>query len=162
MILPLILIGFVTLFGFVLLVGAPYLPTHKAQANRALDLLQLEPGQTLLELGCGDGRIAKLAAKRGLKVIGYELNPFLVIVAVISNLKYRHLVKISWANYWKAQWPKADGIFVFLLDRYMEKLDNKIIHEYKARPVKLVSYAFEIKGKKAQSAERGIFLYEYN
>ena len=42
-------------FGFVVFVGPPYLPTLDKQVRTALDLLDLKKGQTLLELGCGDG-----------------------------------------------------------------------------------------------------------
>ncbi len=157
----LITFGVVLLFGFVVAFGAPYLPTLKSQADTALDLLDLKPGQTLLELGCGDGRVAKQAAKRGLKVIGYELNPILVLIARIHTFKYRKQVSIKWRNYWSAKWPATDGIFVFLLDRYMKKLDKKIIQEYKGRRVKLVSYTFMIPGKKPAKLANGVYLYRY-
>jgi len=148
-------------FGFVLVYGAPYLPTLSSAADTALDLLDLQAGQTLLELGCGDGRVARRAAARGLKVVGYELNPILVLMAKVINFRYRRQVTIKWANYWQAKWPPTDGIFVFLLDRFMQKLDNKITQEYHQHPVKLASYAFKIKGKKIAKTAKGIYLYQY-
>jgi ribosomal protein L11 methylase PrmA len=68
----------VILFGFVVAFGAPYLPTLRPQITMALDMLDLKKGQTLLELGSGDGRVMMAAAERGWNVIGYELNPLLV------------------------------------------------------------------------------------
>jgi DNA modification methylase len=65
-------------FGGVILRGAPYVPTLDPQARAALELLDLKPGQTLLELGSGDGKILVVAARAGLHVVGIELNPFLV------------------------------------------------------------------------------------
>lgn len=151
----------ILLFGLVVLFGAPYLPTMRAQTNAALDLLALKKGQTLLELGCGDGRVLRAAAKRGYKAVGYELNPLLVAVAVVQTWPYRRRVRVVWGNYWLAEWPKADGIFVFLLDKYMEKLDKSITQKYKGKKVKLASVAFKIPGKKSAKVRDGVFLYQY-
>jgi SAM-dependent methyltransferase len=152
----------VLLFGFVVFFGAPYLPTFRKQTETALDLLKLKPGQTLLELGCGDGRVLKIAATRGLKVVGYELNPVLAITARLNTWRYRRQVRIVWGNFWYAKWPETEGIFVFLLDKYMEKLDKKIIQETENyRPVRLVSYAFKIPNRKPVKTKGGLYLYEY-
>lgn len=150
----------VLLFGFVVLFGAPYLPTRRQQINDALDLLALKPGQTLLELGCGDGRVLLAAAKRGIRSVGYELNPLLVLIAWAVTLRYRSLVKVRLGNYWHKSWPDADGVYVFLLDKYMQKLDRKLTNEFK-KPVKLVSFAFKIPNKKPAKTRGGLFLYKY-
>ena len=150
----------VFLFGFVVLVGAPYLPTLDNHKKQALDMLNLKPGNTMLELGCGDGRVLVAAAERGIRCIGYELNPILVLTALWQTRKYRKLVTVRLRNYWGVKLPEADGIFVFLLPKYMPKLNNKIIQEF-GKPVKLISVAFEIPGKKPSRKGKGLFLYEY-
>src|SRR6185437_14338154 len=113
-------------FGGVLLRGAPYLPTLDAQGRAALELLDLKPGQTLLELGSGDGKMLVLAAQAGLNVVGIELNPFLVVVSWLRTWRYRRQVRIIWGDFWKVKWPVCDGVFVFLLDRFMPKLDKRM------------------------------------
>ena len=158
LVIILLIIGL--LFGAVLLFGAPYLPTLKKQTDVALDLLNLKPGQTLVELGSGDGRVMRLAAQRGLKVVGYELNPLLVIVSYFVCFKYRKNVTVVWGNFWNKKLPECDGVFVFLLEKYMKNLDTKIIQET-SKNVKLVSYAFEIPGKKPAGQKSGMFLYDY-
>lgn len=146
-------------FGAVLLVGAPYMPTLKKSCQQALDLLDLKAGQTLVELGSGDGVMLKLAAERGLKAVGYELNPFLVIISRLRTLRYRRQVKIRWRNFWKADLSRADGVFVFLLDRFMPELDQKIQKENPR--LRLVSHAFKIPGKKAVRKSGALYLYIY-
>lgn len=153
--------GFVLLFGFVVFFGAPYLPTLKGQTEYALEMLDLKPGQTLLELGSGDGTVIKAAAERGLKVVAIELNPALVLVSYIRTFKYRKQVRIIWGNFWLKAWPEADGIFVFLLDKYMEKLDKKIIQTYEGKNIKLASHAFKVPGRKIAKEKGGIYLYSY-
>ena len=160
----LVLIVLILLFGFVVAFGAPYLPTLKKQTEDALDLLNLRAGQTLLELGCGDGRVARAAARRGITVVGYELNPVLVIIAKLTTLRYRKLVTIKLANFWTVKLPPTDGIFVFLLDKYMEKLDKKIVQQVakQEKPIKLLSFTFQIPNRAPSAQKGGLFLYKYH
>ena len=143
-----------------LLVGAPYLPTLTPQVTAALALADLKPGQTLLELGCGDGKVVLAAAKQGITVIGYELNPILAAVAWVRTRRYRKLVTIRCQNFWPGSWPDADVIFVFLLPKYMTKLDKKVTQEFK-KGVKVVSFAFIIPKKPITKQLNGVFLYIY-
>ena len=157
-----VIVILILLFGFVVFFGAPYLPTLNAQKKAALELLDLSPGDKMIELGSGDGTMLVAAAQRGIFVIGYELNPILVIISLIRTSPYRHRVKIIWGNYWLLKWPETDAIFTFLLDRYMKKLDKKIIQNYPDKKVKLASHAFKIPGRKHTKEKSGIFLYTYN
>lgn len=149
----------VLLFGFVLMFGAPYLPTLKRQRRAALDLLSLKSGQTMIELGCGDGRMLKDAAERGIICIGYELNPLLALWCWLTTRRYGNRVRIKWADFWSSKLPEADGIYVFLLDRYMGKLHTKITQEI-GDSVKVVSYAFKFPNVKSTTSRDGLYLYE--
>ncbi|MGH7157667.1 MAG: SAM-dependent methyltransferase [Candidatus Saccharimonadales bacterium] len=153
-------VAVVLAFGFVLLFGPPYLPTRKKHIQAALDLLALEPGQTMLELGCGDGRVLLAAAQRGWRVVGIELNPLLVLVARLATWRYRNQVRILWGDYFRVRWPEAQGIFTFMIPRQMAKLDGHI-RAHVLRPVRLVSFAFAIPGKKSARQRDGVFLYDY-
>lgn len=148
------------LFAFVLLFGAPYLPTQRRQTQAALDLINLKPGQTLYELGCGDGRVLKQAAARGIHGVGYELNPLVALIARIHTWKYRKTVKIVCGNFWRADVGGADAVFVFLLDRFMPKLDKKLTQELK-KGTPLVSFAFKIPSKEIARQKDGVYLYQY-
>jgi SAM-dependent methyltransferase len=156
--------AFAVSFGFVLMFGAPYLPTLKLQVNAALELVDLKPGDTLLELGCGDGRVLIAAAQRGYRAVGYEFNPMLFLIAWLRTMRYRRQVRIIYGNFWSKNWPPAEAIFTFLLPKYMYKLDRKIMHELARSPktsIKLVSFAFTIPNKKPVEQKSGVFLYEY-
>jgi len=160
MLIVIVLTTVIIIFGIAAFIGAPYLPTLKIQTKSAIDLLGLSKGQTLLDLGCGDGRVLKFAARSGINSIGYEINPILVIIAKINTIKYRSHVKIYWSNYWTKPLPKADGIFIFLIDKYMQKLSIKLA-DYEHKPIKIVSFAFQIPDKKANTHRDGLYLYEY-
>ncbi|MDQ3093943.1 MAG: class I SAM-dependent methyltransferase [bacterium] len=140
--------------------GAPYLPTLKGQTKVALDLLDLKAGQTLLELGSGDGRLLRAAAERGIYSIGIELNLLLVVYSKLRHWRYRRYIDVRWNNFWFQHLPEADGIYVFLHTRFMQKLDNKVTQDI-TQSVKLVSFAFKIPVKKPVKSKKGMFLYVY-
>lgn len=150
----------ILMFAGVLLVGAPYLPTLSRQQQKALDLLDLKPGQTLLELGSGDGRILKAAAKQGIKGVGYELNPLLYVYSKLSLLPYRRLVAVKFGNFWHKSVDGYDGIYIFLLDKYMDKLNKKFTQEI-TNHTRVVSFGFRIPNKKPTTEVDGLYLYTY-
>lgn len=147
-------------FGGVLLFGAPYLPTLSPQVTAALELSELQKGQRLLELGCGDGKVLIAAAQAGATAVGYELNPILACIAWARTRRYRSQVQVKWGNFWRADWPVTDVIFVFLLPKYMAKLDTKIVQSAH-KPVRLVSFAFQIPDRKAVKVLHDVYRYDY-
>jgi len=147
-------------FAIGIIFGAPYLPTLKDQRQTALELLELKPGQTLYDLGCGDGRMLKAAAERGLRAVGYELSPLLALMAFLNNWRYRKQVKVRWGNYWRADLKEADGIYVFLLTKYMGKFDGLVKAKAK-KGVKVASYTFKIPNKKPAAQANAVYLYRY-
>ena len=161
--LSVLLVGIILLltysFAVGIIFGAPYLPTMRTQRQAALKLLDLKPGQTLYDLGCGDGRMLRLAAESGLNAVGYEISPIFYAIARLVNFRYRRQVKVILGNYWAADLSGADGIFVFLLDKYMPKLDKKVTKM--GQPTKLASYTFRVPGKKPTKISNGVYLYDY-
>lgn len=147
-------------FSFVLLFGAPYVPTLRPQVEAALELVNLKPDETLLELGCGDGKVLIAAAQTGICAVGYELNPFMALVAWLRTRRFKGRVRVVWGNFWTKDWPDAQGIFTFLHPRFMEKLDKKIVQS-NLHNVKVVSFAFEIPSRQPTQRKKGVLLYEY-
>lgn len=58
-----------------------WVPTPQALVDRMLDMAQLTPQDTLVDLGSGDGITVITAAKRGAKARGIEFNPDMVALA---------------------------------------------------------------------------------
>jgi SAM-dependent methyltransferase len=145
--------------GLVLLRGAPYLPSLKPHIKTALNLLELKPGQIVYDLGCGDGRFLKAAASRGYKAIGYELNPFMFAYCWLTTRR-RQNIELHFGDFWQADISKADAVYVFLLDKYMKQLDDKLKSSGK-KGLKLASHTFKIPGKKSIAQNYGVYLYKY-
>lgn len=161
MILWLAGLGILLLTQFVVLfLGAPYVPTLHKQREEALDLLDLKAGQILIDLGSGDGAMLRAAAERGLKAVGYEINPFLVLVSWLRTRRYKGRVKVIWGSFWGKKWVPAEGVFVFLTERYMDRLDENMQSQF-TKPVKLVTYGFKLLDRKPAAHKGACFLYKY-
>ena len=145
------------------LFGAPYVPTLTKHAETALDLLDLQLGQTMLELGCGDGKVVLAAARRGWNVVGYELNPVLAAIVWVRTIRYRKHVHVVCGNFFKKPLPPADGIYCFIMPRFMPAVHKKILdspHLHKSS-LKLASFSFKIPGKTPDKIQDNVFIYTY-
>lgn len=151
----------VFLFGFVVLFGAPYVPTLKRNMSAAFDLMSLKPGDTIIEVGSGDGRVLLEAAKRGYSAVGYELNPVLVMWSRWKTRKYKQQVKVVWGNAITKKWPKTQAVYVFGVEFLMKKLYKKITQELDYE-VKLVSFGFEIPGLSPDKTKNAMNFYLLN
>lgn len=146
-------------FGIGAILGAPYLPIRKADTEAALDLAGVKAGQTIIDLGSGDGRLLLAAAKRGATAIGYEINPILYTWSLIVCWRQRRRITIHLGDYWRVRLPVADVIYVFLITRYMPKLDTKLSIELH-QPTTVVSYVFELPRKPIKKSDN-TYVYRY-
>lgn len=158
--LILVITAVIGLFALGAILGAPYLPVLRAEHDKLLDLSGLQAGDTLLDLGSGDGRLLKAAARRGYHCIGYEINPLLYLVSRLYTWPERRLVRIHLGDYWHAKLPSANAIYVFLIDRYMAKLDRKLSAEV-TTPTTVISYIYAIPGRTPEVTTRNTYRYHY-
>jgi SAM-dependent methyltransferase len=152
--------GLLSGFGLAVFIGAPYVPILRRDYGPLLDLVELKPGQTLIDLGSGDGRLLREVAKRGVHAIGYEINPVLYLISLVVCWQYRQFVSIRLGDYWHIKLPPAHIIYVFLLDKYMARLDRKLLNEL-SQPAQLVSFVFQIPGRIPIRSSRNAFVYDY-
>ena len=62
--------------------GALYVSTARVRVGAFLEAVAPEPGQLLVDLGCGDGRVLRSACRRyQVRAEGYELNPLAYLKA---------------------------------------------------------------------------------
>lgn len=155
--------GVLLLFAAVSLRGAPYVPTHRRTIETALDILPLKMGDTIVDLGAGDGAFLKAAANRGLKAVGLEINPILCIVAWLYCWRVRDQVTILWRDFWLTDIPPdTKAVFVFLAGPYMNKLAHKLKQQMATRsqPLWVVSHGFAIPGLTATKERAGLHVYK--
>ena len=56
--------------------GGINVSTTKEKTAKILELLNIKSGETIVDLGSGNGQLMIALAKAGAKVYGYEINPF--------------------------------------------------------------------------------------
>ncbi|HET9411550.1 MAG TPA: hypothetical protein VFO38_01760 [Candidatus Saccharimonadales bacterium] len=158
-----IIAGLILLFGVVVVRGAPYVPTHRRSVGQALDLLNIEKGDLIIDLGSGDGNVLKAAAQRGYRALGYELNPILCVVSMLRCLPQRSRVTVLIRDFWITEWPAdAKAVFVFLAGPYMNRLSRRLQKEMSRRsePLTVISHGFAIPGFLPKKIADGMYFYE--
>lgn len=155
----------ILIFGFVVFFGAPYVPSHHSETKRAFEeLYKLSSKDTLVDIGSGDGIILRLAANKGAKAVGYELNPVLVLIARFLSRKQTG-VSVSTANFWHKQLPDDTTIvYAFSVTRDGKRVVKKLQEETNrmGRPLFVMTYGSRLPGMKASKQRRAHFLYEFH
>ena len=65
--------------------GALFVSSSRVRVAAFIDAVPMKTGQLLVDIGCGDGRVLRMAHKRyGIKTIGYEVNLMAYIKARMS------------------------------------------------------------------------------
>lgn len=96
--------------------GLPSRPTHPGRIRKALQMADLKPGETLYDLGAGDGRVLLIAAKEfDAKVVGIEIGPVqcaLIWLKILgSGLNSR--IQIKMGNFYKTDLSQTDVAFIY-------------------------------------------------
>jgi 16S rRNA A1518/A1519 N6-dimethyltransferase RsmA/KsgA/DIM1 with predicted DNA glycosylase/AP lyase activity len=160
-----ILIAAILIFAFVVVFGAPFVPTRARWAATALDLAKIGPIDTVVDLGSGNGIVLHLAAQRGARVVGYELNPLLVLWSRLRLLKYGKRARVQLANFWMVDLPNdTTVVYVFAVERderklirYLEDQASKV----RAKKLKVISFGLPLSGKKSLGQAQGANLYKF-
>lgn len=143
--------------------GAIYFPTTHAVVNQMLKLARVNPKDTLIDLGSGDGRILIAATRLGAKAIGYEINPFLVWRSrrQIHQSKLDKLAKVYWKSFWKADFSQATVITVYLFPHLMNRL-QRLLGKKVNHPLRLVANDYPFPQLAPFKHYRQIYLYHFN
>jgi len=127
---------------------APYVPSPQAIVERMLEAAQVRPGETVYDLGCGDGRVLVTAAQKfKAKAVGIELSPKLVQIAqsTIQTHGLQNSVTVREGNLLDADLTGADVVILYLLTESNSRLRPNL-EKYLKTGARVVSHDFEIKG----------------
>lgn len=129
---------------------APFVQTPLDVARKMLELAQVKAGETVYDLGCGDGRLIILAAKDiGAKSTGIELREDLVERAKleIKRLNLEDKVKVIHGNFFDVAISDANVVTLYLTSSANERLRPKLEAELKTGS-RVVSHDFKVPGWK--------------
>ncbi|MBN1916156.1 hypothetical protein JW796_04190 [Candidatus Dojkabacteria bacterium] len=139
-------------------IGAPYYPSNSRKVKKMIELADLRKGQTVADLGAGDGRVIYEASKKGVEAHCIEINP---ILTLYSRLKFRKIknIKIINKNMWKVDLSSYDRIFLFCLSKEMKKFEKKLQMEMKPGSL-VISNIFKFNKWIPVKAQDSIYVYK--
>jgi SAM-dependent methyltransferase len=126
----------------------PYVPTPPEVVERMLDMADVRPGDFVIDLGSGDGRIAIAAAKQGARAFGVDIDP-LRIEEAQENARKAGLEgmegKVSFGrqNLFETRISEATVLTMYLLRKVNLDLRPRILRELKPG-TRVVSHAFSM------------------
>jgi SAM-dependent methyltransferase len=134
---------------------APYVPSPPLVVEMMLDAAGLKPGETLYDLGCGDGRVLITAAQKfRAKAVGVEISETLAKAARenIQRAGLESRAQVILGDATTANVEQADVVTLYLLTHSNELLRPSL--EAQLRPgARVVSHDFEIRGWKPTRVE---------
>lgn len=126
---------------------APWVPSPDTVVEAMLDLADLTADDTLMDMGCGDGRIVFAAARRGARAVGVDIDPVFVAENRVIASSDPAYAKVSFvcADMATADLSEATVITCYLMPYSMELLKPKF--ETALKPgTRIVSHAFNLWG----------------
>lgn len=124
----------------------PYVPTPQEVVDQMLKLGEVKKGDTVIDLGCGDGRIVVTAAKKfGAKGIGYDIDPERIKEANENAQKegVTGSVRFVEKNLFEADIKSATVVTLYLLPDVNLKLRPRLLAELKPG-TRIVSHSFDM------------------
>lgn len=121
-----------------------WVPTPEELVNAMLDIAKVTPGDFVMDLGSGDGRVVIAAARRGTRAVGIEYNPNMVELSKRSAEKAGVSDKATFLNadLFTADLGKATVLTMYLLPSLNLKLRPAILD---LKPgTRIVSHAFNM------------------
>jgi len=127
---------------------APFVASPLPVVKQMLTLAQLQHGEILYDLGCGDGRVVIMAAQEfGARSVGVEMREDLAKQALVkvSELSLDGQVKIINGDMFKVDLAQADVVTLYLTTSANDKVKPKLESELKLG-TRVVSHDYEILG----------------
>jgi SAM-dependent methyltransferase len=123
----------------------PYVPTSEEVVELMLDLARVGPGDYVIDLGSGDGRIVIAAAKRGALGHGIDIDPKRIREARENAIKSGMEQKVVFIedNIFKTDFSRASVVTMYLLNSVNLELRPHLLKNL--RPgTRLVSHDFDM------------------
>lgn len=150
---------------------APNVRSPQRAVDRMLEIARLKPGETLYDLGCGEGQILITAAQRyRVNGVGIEISRDLADTAAekVRKAKLQNQIRIIHGDFMQTDLSRADVVTLYLAPIANESLRPNL-ERYLRPHTRVVSYDYPIPEWKPidTSASQGrsgavhtIYLYE--
>jgi len=140
--------------------GAIYFRTSTDAVDTMLRLSGAKPGEKIIDLGSGDGRILIAFAKAGCEAHGYEINPLLVWLSrrAIRRAGLKGKAFVHWKSFWSADLRDFDTVVVYCMPQFLEELGEKLLSELKPG-ARILSNSYSFPNWNIEKKENHVRLY---
>ncbi len=148
-----LLIAFIGLMLYFLVIanvyGAPFVPTPMRAVKRMLELAKIKPGNVVVDIGCGDGRLAIMADQiYHAQAFGFELSPPIFLYAklriLFKRIKTKALIAFKDSRY--IDLSEVDVVVLFMMPNPLRDFWKKKFEKELPPGARVISYAFSIPG----------------
>jgi hypothetical protein len=143
--------------------GFPKGTLRHLQIRRAMELAEVQPGDTVYDLNAGDGRGLVIAARDfGARAAGVEVEPLHCAVAWLRALFGGVIARVSVhrGDLFRADLSDADVVFLYLTPALLARLRPRL--EYELRPnTRIVSMLFPLEGWEPAGIDIGHLIFYY-
>ena len=152
--------------GFGAGLDVPYVRTPEPVVRAILTLAHVAAGETVIDLGCGDGRVVLMAVRDfGARGIGYDLDPERVAEsranAQLAGVAARTHFEVK--NVLAADISQASVVVIYFFPMLIESLRPRLVSELSAG-TRIVSHTYPIRDwipeQKIVSEGRTLYLYK--
>lgn len=143
--------------------GLPWVPSRDKRIRRALQLADVHPGETVYDLGAGDGRVLVMAAREfGARGVGIEISPVHCLLAVLRFLLTgtSRRIRTHCASMYSYPLADADVIYVYATPEHVTRLRSHLKNQLKPG-ARVVTLSAEMEGWQPDQIDRDdlVFLY---
>jgi len=133
----------------------PFVPTPQEVVDKMIELGGVKKGDTVYDLGSGDGRIVITAAKKGARAVGFEIDGDLVKESRqnIQKAGVENLAEIRQQDILTVDLSPASVVTMYLLPDVNLKLRPNVLSQMKPGS-QVVSHAFDMGDWKPDKTER--------
>ncbi|HEU4341924.1 MAG TPA: methyltransferase domain-containing protein [Candidatus Binatia bacterium] len=133
----------------------PFVPTPQEVVDKMIELAGVKKGDTVYDLGSGDGRIVITAAKKGARAVGFEIDPDLLKESRenIKKAGVQDRAEIRQQDILTVDLSPASVVTMYLLPDVNLKLKPNVLSQLKPGS-RVVSHAFDMGDWKPNKTEQ--------
>ncbi len=124
----------------------PYFPTNNKDLALIIKTLKLKKGDTLYDLGAGDGTVLiEAVSSSKAHAVGIEIHPLLIGVMHIKRLLHprRNYLHIKWQSIFKTNLTEATHVYLYVGPFVMKQIMSYILKHPHKKLKKIVSYMYD-------------------
>lgn len=146
-----------------LITGLPWVPSKSKRIRRALELADLKMGETLYDLGAGDGRVLTIAAGEfGAHAKGIELSPVHCLIALVRIYAQglQGKAKIRWGNLYSSNIEDADVVYAYLTRSHAIRIKS-ILESQLRSGARVVTLSSDLEGWEPSDMDSEALIFHY-